>query len=145
MKIAPIYQEILKEAAGAVTDAEIIDAIKNNLVVELIYNYDHWKDGKRRRYGKAARVYVLGNTIGKTGQKMIRIFEKEGHDYAEPKMGIRGIRSITTTESNKWKTVFVDQIDRWEVVDTEKEDFPSYLNIPYKRNDKLFRTIQYQK
>lgn len=132
---------------------QIIDAIKNNSVVQIIYNYDHREGDKNKRYAKIIRPFVFGKSKGEGNKLMIRAYEYESFELdneryvndERPDLLGKNFKSYTTTENKKWKTYFAEQITFFDVLGKDDIDIPREFRPSYQKNDKLFSNIIYQK
>jgi len=153
---------IINEAVGGI-DQKIKDAITNNHVVWMQYNYNHRPDDKNQRLIKVVRPFVIGRSRGKGEKQMVRCFEYDkfympSDKFKSDEDGVRlrfntdddnnkgkNFPTYTTTTSKKWKTYFVEQINFWQVLGTDDIDIPEEFKPDYVQNDKLFKSITLQK
>lgn len=141
---------------------EIIDAIKNNSVIQIVYNYDHRPQDQKakKRYAKVIRPFVIGTS--KANNPMIRAYEYDEWRLqtdtlqdddpdvkfrytGEDRLKGKSFKTYTTTSSPKWKTYLLKQITFWDVLGTDDIDIPKEFTPSYKQGDKLFNNIIYQK
>lgn len=137
---------------------EVIDAIKNNSVVQIIYDYSHRDEPYK--FAKMVRPFVVG--ISNSGKPMMRVYEydsfrlptdkleKDGYKLrytTKDREDLRGktFKTYTTTKTKKWKTLLLSQITFWDELGQDDIDIPPEFKPSYKLNDKLFSNIQYQK